>query len=68
MRHLSVNCVRYVSGIDGLYAVGFEWPAIEVIARSAGIRLNPLLLEKMRVLENLTIKYFNNKKGGAADG
>ena len=63
LRRMSLNCVRYVSGFSGLIAVGFDWPAIEVIARSCNIKMNSLLLRKMRKLEDLEIRYFNKKDG-----
>ena len=66
-----MNCLKYVAGMGVAVVTGFDWPAIEVIARGAGIKLRPLILEKLRALEDITIKNFNetiDAKGGGAHG
>lgn len=63
LRRLALNCVKYVSGLSGLIAVGFDWPAVEVIARSCNIKLTALHVTKLRKLEDLEIRYFNKKDG-----
>lgn len=63
IRQLTLNCVRYVAGVGGAVAIGFNWVDIEALCRMGGIRLNRLLVEKLRALENITIHYMNKKEG-----
>lgn len=63
IRQLTLNCVRYIAGMGGVVAIGFDWINIEALCRMSGIRLNRLLVEKLRVLENITIYYMNKKEG-----
>lgn len=62
IRQLTLNCVRYIAGLGGAVAIGFNWGDIEALCRMSGIRLNRLLVEKLRALENITIQYMNKKE------
>lgn len=62
IRQLTLNCVRYIAGMGGAVAIGFNWGDIEALCRMSGIRLNRLLVEKLRALENITIQYMNKKE------
>jgi len=63
LREMTFNCVRYVGSMNGLVMIGFEWSSIETIARSIGEDLDEIMVEKMRILEDLAIKYFNRRDG-----
>lgn len=63
LREMTFNCVRYVGTMDGLVMIGFDWPSIETVARSIGEDLDETMVEKMRILEDLAIKYFNRRDG-----
>ena len=62
IRQLTLNCVRYIAGMGGAVTIGFNWGDIEALCRMSGIRLNRLLVEKLRALENITIQYMNKKE------
>nr|DAY74279.1 MAG TPA: protein of unknown function DUF1799 [Caudoviricetes sp.] len=68
IRHLTINCIRYVIGLGGVAAMGFDWSGIEAICRMSRIRMNRPTVEKLRILEDVTLKYLNKKKEGDAHG
>lgn len=63
IRQLTLNCVRYIAGMGGAVAIGFDWVDVEALCRMSGIRLNRLLVEKLRALEDITIHFMNKKEG-----
>lgn len=62
IRQLTLNCVRYIAGMGGAVAIGFNWGDIEALCRMGGIRLNRLLVDKLRALEDITIHFMNKKE------
>lgn len=58
--------MRYVGAPTGLIFVGFDWQGIEVLARNTGITFDGLIIDKLRILEDLAIEYYN--KGGETNG
>lgn len=62
IRQLTLNCVRYIAGMGGAVAIGFNWGDIEALCRMGGIRLNRLLVDKLRALEDIVIAYMNKKE------
>lgn len=67
IRQLAANCCRFLAGMAGVVCIGYDWPCLESLCRMSGIRLNRGLVEKLRKLEDLDIKYLN-KKEVAANG
>lgn len=65
IRHLTANCTRYVAGMTGMVFVGYDWPGIEAVCRMSGIELDRYLVSQLRSLENMDLKYLNQKEAAA---
>lgn len=62
IRQLSSNCLRYIAGMTGAVCIGYDWPCIESLCRMTGIKTNKGIIDKLRKLEELDLKYINSKE------
>lgn len=62
------NCINYVGTMDGVFAMGFNWAEIKMLAEVLGIDFTPGIYQQMKVLEAEFTKRFNDKKQSAAKG
>ncbi|WP_303712675.1 hypothetical protein [Phascolarctobacterium succinatutens] len=65
IRELTSNCRNYVAGMAGVYCISYDWPGIESICRMSGIKTNRHIIDRLRKLEDLDIKYLNQKEAAA---
>lgn len=62
IRQLSSNCLRYIVGMAGAVCIGYDWPCIESLCRMSGINTHKGIIDKLRKLEELDLKYINSKE------
>nr|DAM22199.1 MAG TPA: hypothetical protein [Caudoviricetes sp.] len=62
IRELTSNCRNYVAGMAGMYCISYDWPGIESICRMSGITLNKGIIKQLRMLEDIDLKYLNQKE------
>lgn len=65
IRQLTSNCYRLAAGVAGVICLGYDWPGIESICRMSGIKTNRHIIDRLRKLEDLDIKYLNQKEAAA---
>lgn len=62
IRELTSNCRNYVASMTGMYCISYDWPGIESICRMSGIALNKGIIKQLRMLEDIDLKYLNQKE------
>lgn len=60
--NITQRCFHYVGTMDGIYPTALNWCDIESIARIHKIKLNRILLMKLKVAERLSIEESYSKK------
>lgn len=56
------SSIKYTSTMDGVYAMGFDWTEIKMLAGVLGVKFTPGIYGKLKALETAFLKHFNNKK------
>lgn len=62
IRELTSNCRNYVASMAGMYCISYDWSGIESICRMSGIALNKGIIKQLRMLEDIDLKYLNQKE------
>ena len=62
IRELTSNCRNYVASMAGMYCISYDWASIESICRMSGIALNKGIIKQLRMLEDIDLKYLNQKE------
>ncbi|WP_405379566.1 hypothetical protein [Phascolarctobacterium sp.] len=55
------TCIKYLAGMGGAVAVGYDWPAVEAVMRLKRVKTHPLLFMKLKALERVTVKMLNQR-------
>lgn len=56
------NCLRYISGMEGVYIGGIDWVNLKTIAELEKIEITKSMMKRLLLIENLLIEESNNER------